>query len=154
MSILGKLRLIVAKFFGVTVIGLTDIQEKVLDKARLIDKEIDFILKGWIVYPPSDDHFTIVDKQGHVANGIVIQDILDAILMFVPRAHDIDRISLTILAIMVGGDMSSSAYIGKIAYDVEVNVIDGEWVSPFYHGSYGAGTAKQGYKDGLIRKTK
>jgi hypothetical protein len=134
MSRLGKLRLIVAKFFGVTVTSLTDIQEKVLDKARLIDKEIDFILKGWIIYPPSDDHFTIVDRNGHVSNKIVIHDIIDAILMFVPRAHDIDRISLTMLAIMVGADMSSSAYIGKIPYDVEVNVMDGEWVSPFYQG--------------------
>lgn len=137
MSRLGKLRLIVAKFFGVTVIGLTDIQEKVLDKARLIDREIEFILKGWVIYPPSDDHFTIVDKEGRfdkLKYKIVIQDIIDAILMFVPRAHDIDRISLTMLAIMVGGDLSSSAYIGMIPYDVEVNVIDGEWVSPFYQG--------------------
>ena len=134
MSRLGKLRLIVAKFFGVTVTGLTDIQEKVLDKARLIDKEIDFILKGWIKFPPSDDHFTIVNTEGQLANNIVIQDIIDAILMFVPRANNIDRISLTMLAIMVGGDMSSSAYIGMIPYDVEVNVIDGEWVSPFYQG--------------------
>jgi len=139
MSRLGKLRLIVAEFFGVTVTGLTDIQEKVKDKARLIDKEIDFILKGWIKFPPSDDHFTIVDKEelrpsNEMINMFVIQDILDAILMFVPRANDIDRISLTMLAIMVGGDMSSSAYIGMIPYDVEVNVIDGEWVSPFYQG--------------------
>lgn len=134
MSRLGKLRLIVAKFFGVTVTGLTDIQEKVLDKARLIDKEIDFILKGWIKFPPSDDHFTIVNTEGQLANNIVIQDIIDAILMFVPRANNIDRISLTMLAVMVGADMSSSAYIGKIPYDVEVDVIDGEWVSPFYQG--------------------
>ena len=134
MSRLGKLRLIVAEFFGVTVTGLTDIQEKVLDKARLIDKEIDFILKGWIKFPPSDDHFTIVNTEGQLANNIVIQDIIDAILMFVPRANNIDRISLTMLAVMVGADMSSSAYIGKIPYDVEVDVIDGEWVSPFYQG--------------------
>ena len=134
MSRLGKLRLIVAEFFGVTVTGLTDIQEKVKDKARLIDKEIDFILKGWIKFPPSDDHFTIVNTEGQLANNIVIQDIIDAILMFVPRANNIDRISLTMLAVMVGADMSSSAYIGKIPYDVEVDVIDGEWVSPFYQG--------------------
>lgn len=132
MSLLGKLRLLVAKFFGVTVNTLTEIQEKVLERAFFIDKEIDFILKGWIKFPPSDDHFTIVNTEGQVANKIVIQDIIDAILMFVPRANDIDRISLTMLAVMVGSDMSSSAYIGKIPYDVRVEVIDGEWVSPFY----------------------
>ena len=132
MSLLGKLRLIVAKFFGVTVNKLTEIQEKVLERAFFIDKEIDFILKGWIKFPPSDDHFTIVNTEGKVANGIVIQDIIDAILMFVPRANNIDRISLTMLAVMIGSDMSSAAYIGKIPYDVRVEVIDGEWVSPFY----------------------
>jgi hypothetical protein len=116
----------------VTVNNLTEIQEKVLERAFFIDKEIDFILKGWIKFPPSDDHFTIVNTEGHVSNKIVIHDIIDAILMFVPRANDIDRISLTMLAIMVGADVSSRAYIGKIPYDVEVNVIDGEWVSPFY----------------------
>lgn len=132
MSLLGKLRLIVAKFFGVTVNKLTEIQEKVLERAFFIDKEIDFILKGWIKFPPSDDHFTIVNTEGKVANGIVIQEIIDAILMFVPRANNIDRISLTMLAVMIGSDMSSAAYIGKIPYDVRVEVIDGEWVSPFY----------------------
>lgn len=132
MSLLGKLRLIVAKFFGVTVNKLTEIQEKVLERAFFIDKEIDFILKGWIKFPPSDDHFTIVNTEGKVANGIVIQEIIDAILMFVPRANNIDRISLTMLAVMIGSDMSSAAYIGKIPYDIRVEVIDGEWVSPFY----------------------
>lgn len=133
MSLLGKLRLMVAQFFGVTVTKLTDIQEKVLEKAWAIDKEIDFILKGWIKFPPSDDHFTIVNVEGQATqHNIVIQNIIDAILMFVPRANNIDRISLTMLAVMIGGDMSSSAYIGKIPYDVRVEVIDGEWVSPFY----------------------
>ena len=132
MSLLGKLRLYVAKFFGVSVNKLTEIQEKVLERAFFIDKEIDFILKGWIKFPPSDDHFTIVNTEGKVANQIVIQDIIDAILMFVPRANNIDRISLTMLAVMIGSDMSSSAYIGKIPYDVRVEVINGEWVSPFY----------------------
>lgn len=133
MSLLGKLRLLVAKFFGVTVNKLTEIQEKVLEKAWAIDKEIDFILKGWIKFPPSDDHFTIVNTEGKATqHNIVIQNIIDAILMFVPRANDIDRISLTMLAVMVGSDMSSNAYIGKVPYDVRVEVIDGEWVSPFY----------------------
>ena len=133
MSLLGKLRLTIAKFFGVTVTKLTDIQEKVLEKAWAIDKEIDFILKGWIKFPPSDDHFTIVNAEGQASlHNIVIQEIIDAILMFVPRANDIDRISLTMLAVMVGSDMSSSAYIAKVPYDVRVEVIDGEWVSPFY----------------------
>ena len=132
MSLLGKLRLLVAKFFGVSVNKLTEIQEKVLERAFFIDKEIDFILKGWIKFPPSDDHFTIVNTEGKVANKIVIQDIIDAILMFVPRANNIDRISLTMLAVMIGSDMSSAAYIGKIPYDIRVEVIDGEWVSPFY----------------------
>lgn len=133
MSLLGKLRLLVAKFFGVTVNKLTEIQEKVLERAFFIDKEIDFILKGWIKFPPSDDHFTIVNTEGQATqHNIVIQNIIDAILMFVPRANDIDRISLTMLAVMIGSDVSSTAYIGKIPYDVRVEVIDGEWVSPFY----------------------
>ena len=133
MSLLGKLRLLVAKFFGVTVNKLTEIQEKVLERAFFIDKEIDFILKGWIKFPPSDDHFTIVNTEGKATlHNIVIQEIIDAIRMFVPRANNIDRISLTMLAVMIGSDMSSAAYIGKIPYDVRVEVIDGEWVSPFY----------------------
>ena len=88
MSLLGKLRLIVAKFFGVTVNKLTEIQEKVLERAFFIDKEIDFILKGWIKFPPSDDHFTIVNTEGKVANRIVIQDIIDASFFCEDRKQD------------------------------------------------------------------
>ncbi len=127
MTLFGKLQLIVAKFFGLSVTPLTDLQKKVLEKAWAIDKEIDFVLKGWIKFPPSDDSFQMLP-----GGPSLVGEIIDAILMFVPRANDIDRISLHILAVMVGTDMSSAGYVGGLPFTTEVKVVDGEWVSPFY----------------------
>ena len=128
MSLLGKLRLFVAKNLSLSVNKLSDLERKIMEKQFYIDREIDFILKGWLQYPDNADCFTI---EG---DNITLHKIAEAIKTFVPRANDIDRISLYMLAEMVGSDMSSLAYIGALPYNTTKVIVtgDGLWVSPFY----------------------
>ena len=128
MSLLGKLRLLVAKYLSVSVVRLTDLERKVLERQFYIDKEIDFVLKGWIKFPENWDCFQIK------GDNIKLHMIAEAIKKFVPRANNIDVISLYKLAEMVGSDMSSQAYIGELAYNTVEVIVNppGEWVSPFY----------------------